>query len=95
MNIHLNPKKSNINLLAASLALGISPTYIQNPPPIETTDAELAELTKWWCQMSGEDRKAVKGAEGVDTVVNQTPKVGRNDPCPCGSGKKFKKCCGM
>jgi len=24
-----------------------------------------------------------------------TPKVGRNDPCPCGSGKKYKKCCGM
>lgn len=23
-----------------------------------------------------------------------TPKVGRNDPCPCGSGRKFKKCCG-
>ena len=28
------------------------------------------------------------------TVVRTTPKVGRNDPCPCGSGKKFKKCCG-
>lgn len=28
------------------------------------------------------------------TVVRQEPKVGRNDPCPCGSGKKFKKCCG-
>ena len=27
-------------------------------------------------------------------VVNEGPKVGRNDPCPCGSGKKFKKCCG-
>lgn len=27
-------------------------------------------------------------------IVNQGPKVGRNDPCPCGSGKKFKKCCG-
>lgn len=26
-------------------------------------------------------------------VVNVTPKVGRNDPCPCGSGKKHKKCC--
>jgi uncharacterized protein len=26
-------------------------------------------------------------------VVNATPKVGRNDPCPCGSGKKHKKCC--
>ena len=28
------------------------------------------------------------------TVVNQGPKVGRNDPCPCGSGKKYKNCCG-
>ncbi|MCF7920615.1 MAG: DUF1186 domain-containing protein [Candidatus Cloacimonetes bacterium] len=27
-------------------------------------------------------------------VVNISPKIGRNDPCPCGSGKKFKKCCG-
>jgi hypothetical protein len=26
--------------------------------------------------------------------VNREPKIGRNDPCPCGSGKKFKKCCG-
>ncbi|MFK0572935.1 DUF1186 domain-containing protein [Endozoicomonas sp.] len=28
------------------------------------------------------------------TLVRETPKTGRNDPCPCGSGKKFKKCCG-
>ena len=27
-------------------------------------------------------------------VVNKSAKVGRNDPCPCGSGKKYKKCCG-
>lgn len=26
--------------------------------------------------------------------VRQNPKIGRNDPCPCGSGKKYKKCCG-
>jgi Protein of unknown function (DUF1186)/SEC-C motif len=31
---------------------------------------------------------------GGDTVFRDRPKVGRNDPCPCGSGKKFKKCCG-
>ena len=30
----------------------------------------------------------------VTTVVNEGPKVGRNDPCPCGSGKKYKNCCG-
>ena len=29
----------------------------------------------------------------VETYVRPTPKIGRNDPCPCGSGKKYKKCC--
>jgi SEC-C motif-containing protein len=28
------------------------------------------------------------------TAARSAPKTGRNDPCPCGSGKKFKKCCG-
>ncbi|MCM1480230.1 MAG: SEC-C metal-binding domain-containing protein [Muribaculaceae bacterium] len=37
---------------------------------------------------------------GGDGTVSNAPrkvgaKVGRNDPCPCGSGKKYKKCCGM
>ena len=30
----------------------------------------------------------------IEPVVRSAPKVGRNDPCPCGSGKKYKKCCG-
>ena len=30
-----------------------------------------------------------------ETYCRPSPKVGRNDPCPCGSGKKFKKCCGV
>lgn len=32
--------------------------------------------------------------EGVETFVRDGQKVGRNEPCPCGSGKKFKQCCG-
>ncbi|MHB8418779.1 MAG: PBPRA1643 family SWIM/SEC-C metal-binding motif protein [Myxococcales bacterium] len=32
--------------------------------------------------------------EGRDVAHPPAPKVGRNDPCPCGSGKKFKRCCG-
>lgn len=28
------------------------------------------------------------------TVKHEQPKIGRNDPCPCNSGRKFKKCCG-
>ncbi|MEF8723355.1 MAG: UPF0149 family protein [Candidatus Accumulibacter phosphatis] len=30
----------------------------------------------------------------IKTIRREAPKIGRNDPCPCGSGKKFKKCCG-
>ena len=37
--------------------------------------------------------KPVKKVE--TTFIRPTPKVGRNDPCPCGSGKKYKKCCGL
>ncbi len=33
--------------------------------------------------------------ETIGTFYRETPNVGRNDPCPCGSGKKFKKCCGQ
>ena len=29
----------------------------------------------------------------TEALENQKMKVGRNDPCPCGSGKKYKKCC--
>ena len=31
---------------------------------------------------------------GQDPYRRETPKIGRNEPCPCGSGKKYKKCCG-
>ena len=40
----------------------------------------------------GED--APSGEEKSKPIVNAAKKVGRNDPCPCGSGKKYKKCCG-
>lgn len=33
-------------------------------------------------------------ADNSEPYVRSDPKVGRNEPCPCGSGKKFKKCCG-
>ena len=63
----------------------------------------LADIARWICydppkpkhqprpQSSGWPAPAPHS--GGTTVHNQ-PKVGRNDPCPCGSGKKFKKCCG-
>ena len=38
--------------------------------------------------------KKISTPEYSQTVVNEGPKVGRNDKCPCGSGKKYKNCCG-
>ncbi len=47
----------------------------------------------------GEMQRAAEQPQGeaakVKTIVRNVAKVGRNDPCPCGSGKKFKKCCGV
>jgi preprotein translocase subunit SecA len=39
--------------------------------------------------------QAPQGEQKVKQIVHEQPKVGRNDPCPCGSGKKYKKCCGQ
>jgi len=36
----------------------------------------------------------VDGVNPRPTLRRTEPKIGRNDPCPCGSGKKYKKCCG-
>jgi preprotein translocase subunit SecA len=43
-----------------------------------------------------EERKMVmnQGEEAVKKPIQVEKKIGRNDPCPCGSGKKYKKCCG-
>ena len=40
------------------------------------------------------DQAAAAQPQKVATIVRNMPRVGRNDPCPCGSGKKYKKCCG-
>ena len=44
------------------------------------------------------DHDAAMRAQGEaskpSTIRREQPKVGRNQPCPCGSGKKFKQCCG-
>jgi preprotein translocase subunit SecA len=47
--------------------------------------------------MAEQQRAAAQAPQGevkVKQIKLETPKVGRNDPCPCGSGKKYKKCCG-
>lgn len=54
----------------------------------------LYELPEWNDNLSAEKRKEITKAYRVSGIVVNENKVGRNDPCPCGSGKKYKKCCG-
>ena len=57
----------------------------------EITSAKLQETSA----IELVDGKISPKEGGVDkTIRNEEPKVGRNDPCPCGSGKKYKNCCG-
>lgn len=54
----------------------------------------LYNLPGWDNHLTAERRRELyREQKSSKTVVNEN-KVGRNDPCPCGSGKKYKKCCG-
>ncbi len=54
----------------------------------------LYELPQWDNLLTEERRKELYKECKKSTTIVKGPKVGRNDPCPCGSGKKYKHCCG-
>ncbi len=59
-------------------------------------DFKSIRQMKKWMKAHEAELKAEQagGVPKVETVVHEGPRIGRNDPCPCGSGKKYKKCCG-
>lgn len=54
----------------------------------------LYELEAWDTLLTEERRKELYREQKKSGTIVKEKKVGRNDPCPCGSGKKYKKCCG-
>jgi preprotein translocase subunit SecA len=65
-------------------------------PVNEEKQAEEMERRQRRQQMLlAQQQAAASGGTGNSQVKREAPKVGRNDPCPCGSGKKYKKCCGV
>ncbi len=54
----------------------------------------LYELPQWDELLTAERRKELYKEQKSSTTIVKAKKVGRNDPCPCGSGKKYKMCCG-
>lgn len=54
----------------------------------------LYELPQWDAIFTPEKKKALYVEQKKSGTIVKGAKIGRNDPCPCGSGKKYKKCCG-
>ena len=54
----------------------------------------LYELPQWERIFDEETRKRLYREQKESGTIRKGKKIGRNDPCPCGSGKKYKKCCG-
>ncbi|MBQ6385326.1 MAG: SEC-C domain-containing protein [Lachnospiraceae bacterium] len=54
----------------------------------------LYELPEWDSIFSKEEQKALYLEQKKSGTIIKPKKIGRNDPCPCGSGKKYKQCCG-
>lgn len=54
----------------------------------------LYGLEEWAGILEEEKRKQIRKDFNKSKQVINTKKIGRNEPCPCGSGKKYKKCCG-
>jgi len=64
---------------------------LERESPLATLDDAIEELVVTIADLEDLTRES---RYKVDTVTRDAPKVGRNDPCPCGSGKKYKHCHG-
>ncbi len=84
-----------VDALAATLdddAGARAPSRREREALIDRMIADVADIHEFFrpYRQSGTTPQALR----VETVRREQPKVGRNDPCPCGSGRKFKVCCG-
>ena len=68
----------------------------EDPKSIDREDVEWDYLQELEFEPYKFQEEAIEASKDkkVETIRNKSPRVGRNDPCPCGSGKKYKHCCG-
>jgi len=69
--------------------------WIEKPKPLEEVDTFLANE---FMKIANGKHPTVRAIDNFYIILKQrmvvSSKVGRNSPCPCGSGKKYKMCCG-
>jgi preprotein translocase subunit SecA len=79
-----------------SQAEAVRYAYRMEPMTREQQEAQLAQRRRAAAQAEATAKAGTRGnVPVVKTVVSKSKKVGRNEPCPCGSGKKYKKCHGF
>ena len=91
--------RSTTNLQAFEQLLASMPQYLMQrdllgsgteasePPSQNVTPAQAAPVSAAQSELD-------RAFAAQPVIKREAPKAGRNDPCPCGSGKKFKSCCG-
>lgn len=62
---------------------------------VEAKAEWLYSLPQWDEILTEEKKKEIYKTQKASGTIVKGAKIGRNDPCPCGSGKKYKKCCGQ
>ncbi len=77
----------------------LAKVQLREESEVDELERRQREAAQRDLQMQHQDAASSGGAEqasgeGASTFVRETPKVGRNEPCPCGSGKKYKQCHG-
>ncbi len=88
-----NVKRGVVSVLSTIEVRVEEPAAIMPAAPLQNLQyqhAPAAALTE-----GGDGEEEVAGEIMPQTIIRQAPKVGRNDPCPCGSGKKYKQCHGV
>ncbi len=88
---------------SSNIAEMVRPIYLLGAEEIEESEVTLVDDPVKRHKLAVEMEAAIPHIHrfwqphrksAVEQVRHDAPKKGRNDPCPCGSGKKFKKCCG-
>ena len=87
--------RSSTNLESFQNMLSVLSRNAQEQGPVEGGGSLLQQAAAAQAPAGrGSNVDLPKPQDAPKPVKRDMPKVGRNEPCPCGSGKKFKKCCG-
>ena len=91
-------ESEGLTMMIPIVAGEVDPGFPKVPMTTEETEETRVYMAagagRAYRYLSDQRRAAARAAREEQTYRRAEPKVGRNEPCPCGSGRKFKQCCG-